>query len=82
MILLINLILTELKIRKEKAPTKYMEWGLVSSIVLSLLQNWINDASNEMNLINKLVMGLIIAIIIFFFISFLKNNTNKFKNFF
>lgn len=78
----LNLILTELKIRKEKATTKYMEWELVSSIVLSLLQNWINDTSNEMNLINKLVMGLIIAVIISFFISFFKNNTNKFKNFF
>lgn len=44
-----------------------MEWGLVSSIVLSLFQNWINDASNEMNLINKLVMGLVIAVIISFF---------------
>ena len=74
-----NLILTELKIRKEKATTKYMEW---SSIVLLLFQNWINDVSNEMNLINKLVMGLIIDVIISFFISFLKNNTNKFKNFF
>ena len=63
----LNLILTELKIRKEKATTKYMEWELVTSIVLSLLQNWINDASNEMNLINKLVMGLVIAVIISFF---------------
>lgn len=78
----LNLILTELKIKKEKATTKYVEWGLVSSIVLSLLQNWINDASDEMNLINKLVMGLIVAVIISFLVNFLKNNTKKFKKFF